>query len=124
MLNELIDNMNYYIYILECVNHTYYTGYTTDIHRRCREHLAGSSKCKYTRSFPPIRLVACWEIYSTLSAVLKVEKTIKRLDRGNKDALLADPNYLRHLLSARDDLMSSIETLRYCENVVTQYQLM
>ena len=74
----------YFIYILECSNGAYYTGYTTDIKRRYQEHCDGSLKCKYTRSFPPKRIAACWKIKSDLSLALKVESEIKKLPKIRK----------------------------------------
>jgi putative endonuclease len=80
--------MTYYIYIIECSNNSFYTGYTTDIERRYQEHLQGNSKCKYTRSFPPKRLAAYWEIDQPISDILKIEKKIKNLNRAQKIALI------------------------------------
>lgn len=77
----------YYVYMLECSNNSYYTGYTTDIDRRYQEHCAGSAKCKYTRSFPPKRLAACWQV-DDLSAALKLEKKIKALPKVEKQKLI------------------------------------
>ncbi len=87
----------YYIYILECSNSSYYTGYTTDIERRYQEHVSGSIKCKYTRSFPPIRIAACWELKENLSAVLKLEHKIKRLSKSEKVKLINNPQLLEAL---------------------------
>jgi len=84
--------MPYYIYILECSNKTFYTGYTTDIKRRYQEHCDGSSKCKYTRSFPPRSLAAYWEIEGDLSFVMKIEHQIKRLSKQQKRALIKHKN--------------------------------
>ena len=77
----------YFVYILECVNGAYYTGYTTDMERRYREHSEGSKKCKYTRSFPPKRLAGCWEVES-LSVALKLERAIKKLKKELKKRLV------------------------------------
>ncbi|MGJ3501804.1 GIY-YIG nuclease superfamily protein [Piscirickettsia salmonis] len=84
----------YYIYILECNNGAFYTGYTTNIKRRYQEHLQGSPKCKYTRAFPPKQLVACWQINSTLSHTLKIEALIKKLQRSKKLQLIHFPEQL------------------------------
>lgn len=94
--------MGYYIYILECSNSTYYTGYTSDIKRRYQEHLKGTAKCKYTRSFPPRKIIACWEVECSLSNALKIEAAIKSLDKTNKKALIAKPNQLYQLLKAKE----------------------
>lgn len=80
--------MLYYIYILECINGHYYTGYTTDIKRRYHEHQQGSAKCKYTRSFPPRKIAACWKMETSLSEVLKIEREIKALSKREKKALI------------------------------------
>ena len=82
----------YVVYILECSNGCYYTGYTTDMRRRYQEHVDGSSKCKYTRSFPPVRIAACWTIESiNASLPLKIEKKLKLLSRQEKFKLIEQP---------------------------------
>ena len=86
--------MKYFLYILECSNGSYYTGYTKEIEKRYREHVQGSPKCKYTRSFPPIRLAACWEFDCELSYILKLERFVKTLTKMNKMRLIAEPDQL------------------------------
>ena len=83
--------MPYFIYILECSNGNYYTGYTTDIARRYQEHLEGSTKCKYTRSFPPKCIAAHWSIDTDLSQTLKIEYKIKQLSKTEKQRLINNP---------------------------------
>lgn len=94
--------MDYYIYILECINNTFYTGYTTDIKRRYQEHLDKSYKCKYTRSFPPKRIAVCWKVTGTISLALQIEKAIKRLTKKEKLSLIASPDLLSNMLSEKD----------------------
>jgi putative endonuclease len=86
--------VKYFLYILECVNGSYYTGYTNDIERRYQEHCEGSSKCKYTRSYPPRRIAACWEMDCSLSEALKLECYVKGLSKQQKYALVAAPKNL------------------------------
>ena len=89
----------YMVYILECSNGCYYTGYTTDMKRRYQEHVDGSSKCKYTRSFPPIKIAACWTIKSgNASTALKIEKNIKLLSKEEKTMLIACPDRLKDMV--------------------------
>ena len=88
----------YFIYILECSNGAYYTGYTTDMERRYQEHLDGSDKCKYTRSFPPLRIAACWELPVDLSMALKIERAIKSLSKEDKKHLVSKPESFREVL--------------------------
>ena len=45
---------DHYIYILECADGTYYTGYTTDLDRRLDAHNKGKG-AKYTRVRRPVR---------------------------------------------------------------------
>ena len=92
--------MAYYLYILECSNGAYYTGYTTDLERRYAEHIEGSPKCKYTRSFPPKRLAASWELDVDLSMILRLEAAVKQLSKQKKTALIARPEVLMELVSS------------------------
>lgn len=84
----------YYIYMLRCSNNSYYTGYTTDLARRYQEHVDGTSKCKYTRSFKPINIAQSWMIPDCKSTALKVEKFIKKLSKHAKERLVVYPNQL------------------------------
>ncbi|PSR04388.1 MAG: endonuclease [Bacteroidetes bacterium SW_8_64_56] len=43
---------DHYVYVLECSDGTYYTGYTTDVERRVAEHNEGTA-AKYTRGRRP-----------------------------------------------------------------------
>lgn len=100
----------FFIYILECSNGAYYTGYTTDMQRRYAEHQQGSARCKYTRSFPPRRIAACWQIEADLSLILKIERQIKSLSKKEKIGLIEQPD-LRSQLPAKLGL-SAINSLR------------
>ena len=81
--------MSYIVYILECKNGSYYTGYTTDLDRRYQAHINGTAKCKYTRSFPPKRIVASVDCGDDLSQALKLENQIKRLSKTEKQLFIA-----------------------------------
>lgn len=94
--------MKYFVYMLECSNSTFYTGYTTDVERRYQEHVDGSIKCKYTRSFPPKRLAAFWEVADDLSSALKIENAIKRLTKKEKIYLVKNPDALMRLLKEKE----------------------
>ena len=44
----------YYVYVIECSKwQSYYTGYTTNIHRRYAEHVEGSLKCNIPSKILP-----------------------------------------------------------------------
>ncbi len=85
---------NYYVYILECINGSYYTGITTDLARRFEEHKKGTAKCKYTRSFKPIRIAQSWEIKDDKSLAMRTEKHIKGLSKKEKEILIRYPTSL------------------------------
>ncbi|HPB80424.1 MAG TPA: GIY-YIG nuclease family protein [Spirochaetota bacterium] len=86
-----------WIYILECENNTLYTGYTTDIIKRYRSHLAG--KVKYTRGFKPRKIAQCWRLLDTKGTAMKIEHYIKKLDRRGKLELIINPGTLQLLAS-------------------------
>ncbi|HCN61598.1 GIY-YIG nuclease family protein [Mammaliicoccus fleurettii] len=78
----------HYTYILECKDHTLYTGYTTDLERRLKVHNDGKG-AKYTRIRRPVKLVY-HEIFNNKSEALKREYALKQLTRKQKLALIKD----------------------------------
>jgi len=76
----------YYVYILECSDGTYYTGYTPDIQNRIKLHNAGKG-AKYTRDRRPVRL-AWRKEYKYFKRAFLEEKRIKSLTRKQKEELL------------------------------------
>ncbi len=100
--------LKYYIYMIECSNGHYYTGYTTNVERRYREHLQGNAKCKYTRSFPPKLLVASWCVGGDRSQALKIECEVKKLSKVQKQRLVNEPSRLQNLMLERGYTMETI----------------
>ncbi|MCB0486467.1 MAG: GIY-YIG nuclease family protein, partial [Flavobacteriaceae bacterium] len=47
----------YYVYILECIDGTYYTGITSDLDQRLMEHISGKYTGSYTFNRRPVKLV-------------------------------------------------------------------
>jgi len=74
--------MKHYTYILKCSDDTLYTGYTTDLDRRLKEHNKGIA-AKYTRGRLPVQLVY-YESFNNKSDALKREYAIKQLSREEK----------------------------------------
>lgn len=85
---------SYWIYILHCENNSYYTGYTNDLLRRFQAHLDGSSGCKYTRSFKPIKIARSWHIVGSRGDAMKVERYLKRLAKKEKTEIILHPEIL------------------------------
>lgn len=81
---------SYWVYILLCKNGAYYTGYTSDLERRFEEHKTGTAKCKYTRSFKPIKIVQSWRVNHAKTAK-QLECYIKKLSKKDKEQLILSP---------------------------------
>ncbi len=76
----------HHVYILECADGTFYTGYTTDPQRRVAEHNAGDG-AKYTRGRTPVKLVYT-EAYTDRSTAMAREYEIKQLTHTEKEQLI------------------------------------
>ncbi len=79
--------MNHFIYILECKDGTWYTGYTTDVERRLKMHEQGKG-AKYTRGRGPFSLVY-QKAYQTKTEALRAEYDLKQLKRKQKEEFVA-----------------------------------
>jgi putative endonuclease len=79
--------MAFYCYIIECVDGSYYTGWSTDPERRLIQHNRGTG-ARYTRSRRPVRLVYVEELPDKVAA-LKRERAIQALTRLQKQRLIA-----------------------------------
>jgi len=75
-----------YIYILQCSDNSYYTGYAVDLERRLLEHQQGEG-CKYTRGRCPVELVY-WEEHPSKSEAMQREYQIKQMNRSGKQKLI------------------------------------
>ena len=74
----------WYVYIVQCADGTYYTGITTDLDRRLNEHNVCNKKgAKYTRTRRPVELIVYREVDSR-SAALSLEAKVKKLPRARK----------------------------------------
>jgi len=77
----------WFVYILECSPRgSLYTGRTTDLDRRFKEHVTGVG-AKYTRAHMP-RRIAWWEGGHDASSSGRREAQIKKLTRVEKLALV------------------------------------
>jgi putative endonuclease len=77
----------YYVYILECVDKTLYTGITTDLKRRVAEHNESKLGARYTSSRRPVKMVYSAELKNRSQASAE-EFRIKKLTKSNKIALI------------------------------------
>jgi len=75
----------WFVYLIECVDGSIYTGVSNDVAARYAAHVSGKG-ARYTRSHPPIRLLASI-VHADKSAALKAEYRIRRLSARDKRAL-------------------------------------
>jgi putative endonuclease len=81
----------FYVYIVTCSDNTLYTGITTDISRRLKEHNLTTRGAKYTRSRRPVTLAYC-RLAGTRSEALVEEHRIKKLKRSQKICIIKENN--------------------------------
>ncbi|BBL57848.1 GIY-YIG nuclease family protein [Methylomonas koyamae] len=74
------------VYIIECCDGSLYTGITTDVERRFRQHRAGTG-AKYFRAKQPVRIVYTETEHDRATASRR-EAEIKRMGRAEKLAIL------------------------------------
>ncbi len=77
----------YFIYIVQCRDRSLYTGITTDVARRIKEHNSSKLGAKYTRAKGPVRLVYMKE-FADRSSVSVEEARVKTLSRSEKIELI------------------------------------
>jgi len=77
--------MAWFVYMIECVDGSIYTGIAVDVAARFAAHARGKG-ARYTRSHPPARLLAAFEVQNR-SAALIAEYRIRQLSAAQKRAL-------------------------------------
>ncbi len=75
-------NKPWFLYLIECIDGSIYTGITVDVAARYAAHCNGTG-ARYTRSHPPLRLLGS-ESYPDRSAASKAEYRVKRLSATEK----------------------------------------
>ena len=86
--NQNIEEKQNYVYMLECSDGSYYTGWTTHLRERVRTHNGGEG-AKYTRSRRPVHLVY-YETCSSRSDAMKREYAVKHLPRKEKERMVRE----------------------------------
>ena len=75
-----------WVYVLECGDGSYYTGWTNDLAKRVKSHQLGKGG-KYTRSRLPVGLIKKWRAKNRSEAMRK-EALFKSLSRKEKNKRL------------------------------------
>lgn len=88
----------YYTYILRCKDNSLYTGITTDLERRLKEHKQkGEKTAKYTMTHSAIKMEMAWESENRVLAS-KLEFHIKKLKKQQKENLIKNSELLEKFL--------------------------
>ncbi len=74
--------MSWFLYVIECVDGSLYTGISVDVQRRFAVHASGKGG-RYTRSHPPRRIVAV-QAFPDRGTAASAEHRVKRLTVSGK----------------------------------------
>ena len=92
-LEEVKEKEMHWIYIVECSDGTYYTGYTRNVEKRIKEHNESKKGAKYTRCRRPVVLRYA-ESFESRQAACRREYEIKQLSRVKKEELIKKKAWL------------------------------
>jgi putative endonuclease len=95
--SQTMESSPWFVYILRCADNSLYTGVTTDVEKRLKQH-NGIEKngAKYTRARQPVELVYR-EHSESRAAACKREHTIKSLKKSEKEYLIAQHSRIETL---------------------------
>jgi putative endonuclease len=79
-----------YVYIVECSDGTFYTGWTNNLEKRIEMHSNGVG-AKYTKGRGPVKLIY-HEIFEDKKEAMRREYQIKQLTRKQKLLLMRQYN--------------------------------
>ncbi len=77
----------YFVYILQCADNTFYTGITSNLEQRVEEHQLGKHIDSYTYRRRPVKLVF-FTSFSDVNMAIDTEKQIKKWSKAKKKALI------------------------------------
>lgn len=84
-------NQHWFVYIVRCIDNSLYTGITTDLVRRLKEHNSPCKGAKYTRNRQPVTL-AYFERAESRSDAGKREYHLRKMRVEKKRALIRSTN--------------------------------
>lgn len=87
MTCELIAESSWWVYMIRSSDDQLYTGITTNIRRRWREHSTGKAGARYFRGRKPVSLCLL-EPHPDRSSASRREAALKQLSRRAKEQLL------------------------------------
>ena len=91
----------WFLYLIECLDGSIYTGITKDVEARYAAHAAGKG-ARYTRSHPPAKLLASME-YADRSSASKAEYRVKQLTPTEKRHFINNLNACKNITNTGND---------------------
>ena len=96
--------MSFYVYILKCVDNSYYTGHTDNLEQRLAQHHRRYFPFCYTATRLPVELVYT-QMFPTREEALASEQQIKGWSRKKKEAMMrGDWNEVSRLAKSKQTL--------------------
>ncbi len=87
-IEQLVQKSDWFLYLIRTKQGNLYTGITTDVERRFKEHCSGGKKsAKYLKGKGPLVLVYCIQV-GKRSQALKLEYQVKRLSKQAKENII------------------------------------
>lgn len=88
----------YYTYMIRCKDNSLYTGITTDLERRLKEHKEkGIKTAKYTLTHNAVNIEIAWESENRVLAS-KLEFQLKKLTKKQKEDLIINSQLINKFL--------------------------
>ncbi|WP_316850426.1 GIY-YIG nuclease family protein [Pedobacter agri] len=80
---------NYFLYILECSDKSYYVGVTNDLEIRIDQHSSGENTSSFTFTRRPV-VLKYYKRFDQIEHAIEFEKQVKGWSRKKKEALFSE----------------------------------
>jgi putative endonuclease len=87
-MTKLDKEQSWFVYMVRCRDDSLYSGVTTDLSRREREHNTSVKGAKYTRTRRPVAMVFSQSV-ANRSEAGKLEWQLKKLTKAKKELLVS-----------------------------------
>jgi putative endonuclease len=87
----------WYLYLIRTAKGSLYTGITTDVERRFKQHVSGKG-AKALKGKGPLKIEFSISV-GDRSTALKLEYRVKQLSKANKETLIKQPKYIEQRFS-------------------------
>ena len=82
------------VYVIRCADNSLYTGISTDVERRLKQHREGRGGARYLKGRAPLSLEFSLPV-GDRSEASRIEYQLKQLSKPEKERLLKQPEALR-----------------------------